>query len=528
MKSLNFFAGVAAIAASLLLSLGCGSDDVVGTEPATTQTSTATSGPKPDGTPCETNIDCMGGNVCADETSACVAGLCASRAAGDALSHAGFSCSDGSMCTTGDTCSGGKCSGKVVDCDDKTTCTNDSCDPKLGCVHKTQVGVQCTDGNACTSNDACTTGGKCVGDKVDCDDKNPCTTDSCDPAKGCVNSFNANPCDDGNVCTEGDVCKDGACGAGKAKSCDDGKQCVDDACDPIKGCAYKASIAGQMCDDGLSKTNGDACNGNGQCVGKTSTACSVDSDCAKLDVDTKCATYVCNTSLGLCAPKENVLVDDANLCTKELCDPKTGNTLHLPIAASCEDGNKCTVGDQCLGGQCASGTATLPCDDGNACTLESCESATGCATTFKVCDDKNTYTDDSCAPKFGCQFVPQKVQVSCEIPEDFMKGFVFAGCSLEAKFGKVAASGMKSYSSLQIGEGIEIPLENVCATLAGGAVLLVKGTAYMDDGTPIGAGGSVTSVTAPGGTKVPGKLQIWSDDEPDRVITAEDMKKWCK
>jgi hypothetical protein len=50
----------------------------------------------------------------------------------------------------------------------------------------------------------------------------------------------------------------------------------------------------------------------------------------------------------------------------------------------------------------------------------------------------------------------------------------------------------------------------------------------MDDGTPIGAGGSVTSVTAPGGTKVPGKLQIWSDDEPDRVITAEDMKKWCK
>lgn len=527
MKSLNFLAGVAAIAASLL-SLGCGSDDVVGTEPTTTQISSVTNqGPKPDGSPCTTNLDCMNGNVCADETSSCVAGVCASRAPGDKLSHAGYPCDDGSLCTTSDSCMAGKCSGKVVDCDDKTTCTNDSCDAKLGCQHSVQSGVLCSDGDACTTGDKCAAGGTCAGNKLDCDDKNLCTSDSCDPAKGCVSIPNANPCDDGNVCTEGDVCKDGACAAGKAKNCDDGKQCVDDVCDPIKGCVHSVSVAGKLCDDGLSKTIGDSCAA-GQCIGKTATACAVDADCSQLEVGTKCATYTCNESLGLCAPKPVALVDDSNKCTLEQCDPKTGNTLHVPIVASCEDGNKCTVGDQCLGGQCAPGQSSLMCDDSNKCTQDACDPASGCGFTVVACDDQNPYTVDSCNPKFGCQFVAQKVSVTCEIPADFMAGFVFSDCSLTTKFAKISPSGAKSYSSVQIGEGIELPLENVCAALAGGAVFLVNATAYMDDGTPVGAGGSVTSVTMPGGAKVSGKLLIWSTDDPDRVISAEDTKKWCK
>lgn len=46
-------------------------------------------------------------------------------------------------------------------CDDGNSCTDDICDPQLGCVHSNNT-LPCTDGNACTTNDACN-GGVCVG-----------------------------------------------------------------------------------------------------------------------------------------------------------------------------------------------------------------------------------------------------------------------------------------------------------------------------------------------------------------------------
>jgi hypothetical protein len=46
-------------------------------------------------------------------------------------------------------------------CDDGNPCTDDICDPTLGCVHSNNT-LPCTDGNACTTNDACN-GGVCVG-----------------------------------------------------------------------------------------------------------------------------------------------------------------------------------------------------------------------------------------------------------------------------------------------------------------------------------------------------------------------------
>ncbi len=49
----------------------------------------------------------------------------------------------------------------------------------------TPITAPCDDGNACTENDACQNG-TCTGTVVTCNDHNECTTDSCDPAKGCV------------------------------------------------------------------------------------------------------------------------------------------------------------------------------------------------------------------------------------------------------------------------------------------------------------------------------------------------------
>ena len=52
---------------------------------------------------------------------------------------------------------------------------------------------------------------RCLDGGVSCDDGNPCTDDRCDPALGCVRDPNSAPCDDLDPCTAGDACRDGAC-----------------------------------------------------------------------------------------------------------------------------------------------------------------------------------------------------------------------------------------------------------------------------------------------------------------------------
>jgi hypothetical protein len=49
-----------------------------------------------------------------------------------------------------------------------------------------------------------------------CDDANPCTDDLCDPVVGCVHYNNSSACNDGNPCTTDDVCHTGTCVGGDA------------------------------------------------------------------------------------------------------------------------------------------------------------------------------------------------------------------------------------------------------------------------------------------------------------------------
>ena len=124
----------------------------------------------------------------------------------------GLNCDDGDPNTV-DTCVNGVCQ-HVNPCDDGLPCTIDSRDPKTGlCVHTPKTcndgngctddfcnpttgqcqftprpqGTICSDGNACTYGDACVNGA-CFGLQRNCNDNNPCTTDSCDPAVGCINT----------------------------------------------------------------------------------------------------------------------------------------------------------------------------------------------------------------------------------------------------------------------------------------------------------------------------------------------------
>src|SRR5262249_52561508 len=151
----------------------------------------------------------------------------------------------GNACTTGDTCVAGTCvGGPAPDCNDGNLCTDDACDPAVGCTHANNT-APCDDGNTCTVNDACQ-GGACVGQVLGAGG-NPGTDDACARAGGCLHTNNTAACEDGNACTAGDVCQDGTCVSGPPANCDDANPCTDDACDPASGCTHANNTA--PCDD---------------------------------------------------------------------------------------------------------------------------------------------------------------------------------------------------------------------------------------------------------------------------------------
>lgn len=200
-------------------------------------------------------------------------------------------------------------------CDDSDPCTEDSCDPSVGCVH-----VSLSSG-PCVLEDKCSPGycfqGECIiPEGASCDDGNSCTLDSCDEIKGCQHApIDEAVCDDGDECTYEDSCMGGECN-GQPTNCDDGNVCTVDGCDSITGCYH--DLATNPC-----------------CVGGVS------------------------------------ICDDDNPCTNDDCDPETFECLYTNNTAACSDGNSCTVGDSCDEGDCAG--ASKNCSDGNDCTRDYCE-----------------------------------------------------------------------------------------------------------------------------------------------------------
>ncbi len=404
--SLVRLCGRVGLAMVALLAIGCESaDEKVTAAKATTIVKPAA---------CAKPVDCPPfDNQC--YVAACVTGQCVAQLAKD-----GTICDDGNVCNGDDTCTGGACKSgeKTKECNDNDACTGDSCNPKVGCVftalaskcddeqpctQDTCAGGKCSntpvdsatcdDGNECTVGDKCTQGKCAPGAGKACDDGNVCTTDSCDPDLGCVGKNNEAPCSDNDACTKGDECKDGECRVGKTVvSCDDGKPCTDDSCNKQKGCVNASAAEGKACSDG------DACTDNDGCKS------------------------------GNCAAGAPLSCGDGDLCTDDGCDKKTGCT-HANNTVKCEDGDVCSEGDACASGKCVAGKAKN-CDDANTCTQDSCDPKTGCqlaataspcddanaCSTGDVCkdkacsagagkpdcDDKNPCTDDACDPKSGC------------------------------------------------------------------------------------------------------------------------------
>ncbi len=387
-------------------------------------------------------IVCDDKNPCSDDTCNKDTGACEFK-------NNTKPCDDGDKCTAGDACKDGQCTAKPKVCDDKSVCTDDSCDTATGnCKYAPKPDKQkCEDGSKCTSNDACLKG-KCVGAAVKCDDGDPCTTDKCNKTVGCLADFNTAACDDGNVCTLGDICDKGACKSGtKKKVCNDGNVCTNDKCDPAKGCVGTPNK--NKCDDKNACTVNDNCDGKGNCVGAkkncndknlcTNDSCDPKAGCKHANNTNKCSDGsvctsgdVCKT--GKCTPGKAITCNDGNVCTKDTCNKVKGCQFAImPKGSKCDDKNSCTSNDACtvisgkaickgVGKNCDDGkpctldscknnvctyknaATTVPCNDGNSCTNpDKCDGKGKCkGGAVNKCDDKNGCTDDLCVNKIGC------------------------------------------------------------------------------------------------------------------------------
>ena len=270
-------------------------------------------------------------------------------------------------------------------------------------------GTPCEDGDACTHSDVCLNGQCTDGVALDCDDGQPCTVDTCAQG-GCVHAPASGPCEDGNVCTLGDSCKGGACVSGQTMDCEDGNVCTDNTCNPTTGCVQLPNVA--TC------TLLDLCQSGATCGG------------------------------GTCHAGPSVVCADGDPCTNDLCDPQTGLCEFLDTTNPCDDGNACTLGDLCQGGQCQPG-ADKPCDDGSPCTADACDPTSGaCLHTASTgscsdgdactigdtcaggvclpgvattCADANPCTDDTCDAKIGCSHANNTLACSvgdaCELAQ---------------------------------------------------------------------------------------------------------------
>jgi len=219
--------------------------------------------------------------------------------------------------------------------------------------------------------------GLCVPEEVVCEDGVFCTLDSCDVETGeCAflsEILEGEPCEDGNICTENDSCVQGECKAGTAKNCDDGEVCTFDECFWVTGmCTHDGGpVAGAICDDGNLCTDLDRC-GAGECQG-----------------DPKCT--------------------DDNPCTEESCDSGTGSCggSILLDDISCSDGDPCTHSDQCVAGTCEAGLE-IECNDDDTCTDDVCDPFTGecvhlvAAHIGEACNDGSECTVNDTCTSIGC------------------------------------------------------------------------------------------------------------------------------
>ncbi len=421
-----------------------------------------------DGDPCAVKSHCEGGSCKAGDASFC-------------------QCQTSADCKDDDNACNGKpycdvtlfpylCKvnpASVVSCPTAVTpCTANACDPSDGKCKAVPADADkvCNDGNPCTAGDKCQAGvckggsDTCVcGQDSDCDAKED--ADLCNGTLFC------------NLATQ--KCQVNPKTVISCPSVDD-SACAKNTCIAATGlCAMLSAKNGTGCSDDDACTEGDVCLG-GKCAGGTDICkCKTDVDCvAKDDGDLCNGSYFCNKPIGACQFNPSSVVQcqtvDDTACLKSVCQPKTGQCQKLPVELAkkqcegvncawvlkkagdpdlanvfCEEGNACTVGDECAQGVCVPGTYVCSCksdaecqdeDDGNLCNgTPFCDKSTAPATcknnpaTVISCGsvDDSECLKYQCVAKTGkCQFTPVADFTPCNDGSNCTKndGCVFGKC----------------------------------------------------------------------------------------------------
>lgn len=206
------------------------------------------------------------------------------------------SCSDGSLCTTGDICSNGSCTpGTATVCTASDQCHDvGTCDGETGaCSNPAKPNnTTCSDSDLCTSGESCQDGTCGGGTPVVCTALDQChDVGTCNPETGaCTNPNKADttPCDDGSACTLPDQCIGGVC----------------------TGQGFSPS--GVACNDNLACTVTDVCDGSGVCVG-SGNPCLPGTEC-----NTQCNET--NPGYNCFSSAATTCADDGKVCTSDVCD----------------------------------------------------------------------------------------------------------------------------------------------------------------------------------------------------------------
>jgi hypothetical protein len=189
------------------------------------------------------------------------------------------------------------------------------------------------------------------------------------------------------------------------------KPCEVNACAAARGeCAAMQLPEGAGCSDGNGCTLGETCQ-QGVCKGGVAKPCDDGNPCTKDECDPFTAACAALPNAATCSDGDACTVadlcgggackpgfvkncDDFNPCTQDKCDPLAGTCANLPAPATCTDHDPCTVGDKGDKGDCKP-LGTKDCDDGKPCTKDACDLASGACTNLPTqapCDDNNPCT----------------------------------------------------------------------------------------------------------------------------------------
>ena len=315
----------------------------------------------------------------------------------------------------GKECGDDGCDGECGECpEDKPFCVDDLCAETCqpDCVAKECGGDGCGgDCGECAEGYVCIEQEEAAACAFDCGPL--CADVECGPA-GDEDLCDCGGCDDEVVCTV-DSCEDGTCQhLADDEGCNDGNSCTDNACDPVDGCTAVPNDA--PCDDGEECTVGDACSG-GECVPGEFNAedpecsCCTEIGCPE-DGDLCSGIQVCNSETCVCElDPDSVVVcpEHENQCKSYACDPNTGECVEsdLPAGEPCDDGQECTLADECEEGVCLPG----PTDIDNPDCVDCCD--IGCPEDENACNGNLLCDPNSCL----CGIDPDTV-VECEEHEN--------------------------------------------------------------------------------------------------------------